>query len=96
MNRHFYGIAGADFGHRIVATVKVSEKTCDDGRKFVFCDVTKTTDVAPANEMKMVLGFPPQKDDIAVGKIMVIRFAPYERKQRAETLATDEPKATTA
>ncbi|MEK7512277.1 MAG: hypothetical protein AAB575_04690 [Patescibacteria group bacterium] len=96
MNRHFYRLESGDFGHRTVATVRVSEKTCDDGRKFVFVDITKTKDVAPANEMSLVLGFPQVADDISVGKITVLRFTPYVKKLRSEALATDEPKAATA
>ena len=77
MNRHFYGLESTDFGRRIVATVTVREKVCDDGRKFVYLDITKTPGVAPAREMKLTMGFPQIADDIYVGKVTVLRFTPY-------------------
>lgn len=93
MNRHFYGLGSGDFGKRIVADVKVCEKTMEDGRKFMFCDITKTSVLKPEFEVKLVLGFPPQEGDISVGKIVVLRFTPYVKRQlRAEPPEVVEPK----
>lgn len=89
MNRHFYGLGSGDFGKRIVADVKVCEKSMEDGKRFVFCDITKTSAsvLKPEFEVKLVMGFPPQEGDISVGKIMVLRFTPYVKRQ----LRTDAP-----
>lgn len=92
MNRHFYGLGSGDFGRRIVATIKVVEKTCEGGRIFVFCDITKMVEVSPLFEMKLLPGFPPCDGDISVGKIMVLRFVPYVKRQ----LRTDAPEVVEA
>ncbi len=55
LNRHFYGISGADLGKKIVAIVEVVEKATADGRKFTMLDVCKESNgTRPVQELKIV------------------------------------------
>lgn len=48
VSRHFYGIKEYDLGKKIVATVRVIEKTTFQGRKFTILDIVKAPDKTKA------------------------------------------------